>query len=74
MAYPSAKSVKLRDLAMQIGPQLPKNQDDARMVLRHLNDLVENFLFRDDQPESVKSSGGSSRLAILRGSSSPSPK
>jgi hypothetical protein len=69
-----SRSVQLRALATQLADQLPKNQPDARSVVRHLSDLVENFLFIEDQAESASSSGGSKRLAILRGSSSESPK
>jgi hypothetical protein len=68
------KSVLHRALAAQLADQLPKNQPDARRVVKYLNDLVENFLFVEDQADSASSSGGKSRLAILSGKSSVSPK
>lgn len=69
-----SKSVQLRALAAQLADQLPRSQADARSVVRHLSDLVENFLFVEDQADSSSSSGGNNRLAMLRGSSSESPK
>ena len=72
------RSVRLRSLATQLIEQLPKNQADARQVLKYLDDLVENFLFVEDQPASGKSSGKSSasrsNLAILTGKPPESPK
>jgi hypothetical protein len=73
-AKPCSRSVQLRALATTLADQLPKSQPDARSVVRHLSDLVENFLFVEDQADSSISSGGSNRLAMLRGNSSEWPK
>ena len=72
------RSVRLRSLATQLIEQLPKKQADARQVIKYMDDLVENFLFVEDQTASDKSSGKSSasksNLAIFRGNPSGSPK
>jgi hypothetical protein len=69
-----SKSIHLRALATQLADQLPKSQRDARSVVRYLSDLVENFLFVEDQADASNSSGGNNRLAMFKGSSSESPK
>ena len=72
------RSVRLRSLATQLIEQLPKKQADARQVIKYMDDLVENFLFVEDQlasdTSSDRSSASKSNLAILRGNPSGSPK